>query len=708
MKSFRSELENPIVEKEVLELERKIYEYHNGQLHEDKFRSLRLARGVYGQRQQGVQMVRIKLPFGKITFEQLLKIAAVSDEYATGNLHLTTRQDIQLHFVSLDKTPELWAKLAEDDMTLREACGNTVRNITASPTAGIDPHEPFDVSPYAQEMFEYFVRNPICQEMGRKFKISFSSSDRDTAYSYMHDLGFIPKVRVVNGEEVRGFKLMIGGGLGAQPVSAQLAEEFIHEDDMMPFAESAIRVFDRVGERNNRNKARFKFVLQSLGLETVLNLIRDEFLAVKNKKYKIDRNKVEEAVPPHQILNELPQTPNDIVKYDKWSLTNTFEQKQKGFFGVYLKIQTGDIDSDLARALKDELHTLIGDELRITQNQGLLLKFVPKEHLVEVFNRLDKLGLAEPGFDSVADITTCPGTDTCNLGITNSTEMARVLEHFIINEHPELVLDSDLKIKISGCMNSCGQHGMAHIGIHGSSIRVGKSIVPAAQIMLGGANLGNGDGRMAERVIKIPTKRITEGLDVLIKDFQELKIGKELFHEYYVRQGKPYFYQLLKPFAVTTDLPATHYVDWGHQEQYEQAIGVGECAGVVIDLVGTLLHDTNDKLAWAKENFAAGAWADSIYHSYSVFINMAKALLLQIDINSSTQNAIIRDFDQHYVETGKITFTGSFHPLVLQIKNNEPSQQFAEEYLREAENFINTSKEYLNQLKTVPLHEQTT
>ena len=212
MQSFRTELENPIVEKEIIDLEKKIRLFRDGKIDDDKFRSLRLARGIYGQRQPGVQMVRIKLPFGQVTFKQLLKISDISDEYAIKNLHLTTRQDIQIHFVSLDRTPELWAKLAEDDITLREACGNTVRNVTASPEAGIDKDEPFDVSPYAREMFEYLVRNPICQELGRKFKISFSSSEKDTAFAYIHDLGFVPRVRVVDGVEERGFKVMIGGG----------------------------------------------------------------------------------------------------------------------------------------------------------------------------------------------------------------------------------------------------------------------------------------------------------------------------------------------------------------------------------------------------------------------------------------------------------------------------------------------------------------
>src|SRR5690606_23009532 len=213
MQSFRTELENPIVERDIIYLEKKIRAFREGNLHEDKFRSLRLARGIYGQRQPCVQMIRIKLPFGKLTFKQLLKIADISDEYASSNLHLTTRQDIQIHYVSLDRTPELWAKLAADDITLREACGNTVRNVTASPNAGIDPEEPFDVSPYAHATFTYFLRHPICQEMGRKFKFCFSSSEKDTAFAFGHDLGFIPKVRVVDGVAQRGFKVLLGGGL---------------------------------------------------------------------------------------------------------------------------------------------------------------------------------------------------------------------------------------------------------------------------------------------------------------------------------------------------------------------------------------------------------------------------------------------------------------------------------------------------------------
>lgn len=686
MQSFRTELENPIVAKEIIELDKKIRLFRDGKIHDDKFKSLRLARGIYGQRQPGVQMVRIKLPFGKVTFKQLLKISDVSDEYAIRNLHLTTRQDIQIHFVSLDRTPELWAELAKDDITLREACGNTVRNITASPTAGIDAEEPFDVSPYAQSMFEYLVRNPICQEMGRKFKISFSSSARDTAFAYIHDLGFVPKIQLVDGVEQRGFKVMIGGGLGALPMPAYVAHEFLHEDQIIPYTESAIRVFDRLGERTNRNKARFKFLIQKIGLEEVLRLIEEERPAIQSKSYKINRDIVPQpAIPEGKEAPEV--TIADPLAFERWKKTNVHEQKQKDFFAVFIKVRTGDLPTEKARVLVDKFQGYIADEIRITQNQGLLLKFVREEYLPYVYQVLDSQGLASPGFDSVADITTCPGTDTCNLGISNSTEMARVLEDLINTEYQHLIFDRNIKIKISGCMNSCGQHSLAHIGFHGSSLKAGASVVPAAQIMLGGGSLGDGLGRVSERIVKIPSKRVTLALSLLLDDYAAHSQEEELFNDYYDRQTKTYFYDLLKPFADLKTLTEEEFVDWGQDANYKKEIGVGECAGVIVDLVATLLFEADEKLTWANESYALKRYADAIYHSYSVFISAAKALLLDKGVNKGTHAGIIEAFDQEFVATKEIALPDSFEAKIMQINKNEPSVEFAQRYLAEAIDF---------------------
>lgn len=699
MQSFRTELENPVVEQEIIELERKIKSFQEGNIPDEKFRSLRLARGIYGQRQPGVQMIRIKLPFGKVTFKQLLKIADISDEYASKNLHLTTRQDIQIHYVSLDKTPELWAKLAEDDITLREACGNTVRNVTASATAGIDKDEPFDVSPYAHKTFEYFLRNPICAEMGRKIKISFSSSDRDTAFSYIHDFGFIPKVKLVDGVERRGFKVLLGGGLGAQPILANEIFDFLSEEEIIPYMEATLRVFDRHGERNNRNKARFKYLVQKLGLEEVLNLIEQEKKAIKNHVVWVDRDAVAQPDAPTAVVSAV--TPVDIAAFDVWKQTNVFEQKQTGFFGVFVKVLTGDIPTDKARSLVAGIREHIADDIRITQNQNLLFKYVREESLPHIFNVLTALGYARPGFDSTSDITTCPGTDTCNLGISNSTEMARVLENYIHEFHEDFIFEQDLKIKISGCMNSCGQHGLAHIGFHGSSVKAEGKVVPAAQVMLGGGTLGDGKGRVAERVIKVPTKRVTHVVDLTLVDFKTNRLPGEKFHDYYERQGKDYFYRLYKPLADLTTLTADEFIDWGHQETFATAIGVGECAGVVIDLVATLLFEAEEKVEWAKEALAKEQYADAIYHAYSAFVWTAKALLLDKGVNVSTQTAVINEFDARYVAEGIFTFPTTFAERVLQINKYEPSREFAEAYLTQSTAFYIDAAQRREELRAV-------
>ena len=688
MQSFRTELENPVVEKDIIDLEKKIRAFREGKIHDEKFRSLRLARGVYGQRQPGVQMVRIKLPFGKVTFKQLLRIADVSDEYASHNLHLTTRQDIQIHYVSLDRTPQLWAELAQDDITLREACGNTVRNVTASPTAGIDPKEPFDVSPYAHAAFEFFLRNPICQDMARKFKIAFSASEEDTAFSYAHDIGAIPKV---NEKGERGFKIALGGGLGAQPILASIVEEFLPEDQLIPYIESVIRVFDRYGERNNRNKARLKYVIQRLGLEEVLRLVKEERIANKVKTYPINRNALDEPVIPEPLV--IPEvTTDNPFRYEQWLATNVFEQKQKGFYGVYVKVTVGDIHTDVARKFIEAIRPYVADEIRITQNQGLLLKYVRKEALPALYAGLTGLDMSAPGFDTVADVTTCPGTDTCNLGISNSMTFARVLEDIIYNEYEDLIYNRDIKIKISGCMNSCGQHGLAHIGFHGSSLKAGLKVLPSMQVLLGGGTVGDGVGRAAEKIIKVPAKRADAVLRMVLNDYKQNSIEDELFHHYYDRQGKDYFYQMLKPLADLSTLKDEEFVDWGHEENFVPAIGVGECAGVVIDLVATLLYEADEKLGWANESFANGAWADAIYHSYNVFISSAKALLLDKNANVGTQIGMINKFDELYVATGEFSLDGTFSDLVLQINKNEPSEEFAVAYRKQAEAFLTSVK----------------
>jgi len=702
MQSFRTELENPIVEKDILELEKKIRLFREGKMDEEKFRSLRLARGVYGQRQQGVQMVRIKLPYGKMTLAQWKRISDVSDEYSTGNLHLTTRQDIQIHFVSLDRTPEMWSELEKDDVTIREACGNTVRNITASDIAGIDPDEPFDVTPYAHAMFEYFLRKPVCQEMGRKFKIAFSSSEKDTALVFMHDLGAIPRIKIIDGKEVRGFKVVVGGGLGAQPHLAIATHEFLEEDLLIPYLESILRVFDRHGERNSRHKARIKFLIQKIGIDAFNELVVEEQLALTHQRYKVDVSgewsvvSKQSASGNGQLNIHNSQLTIDPFRFQLWKATNVFAQKQPGYFAVYVRVANGNIGSHTSRRLIEKLKDVIADDVRVTINQGLQFRFIKPEHLEYVYSVLDEEGFAAAGFGSVADVTSCPGTDTCNLGISNSTSTAIALSEVIEEEFPEFLYNKEITIKISGCMNSCGQHGMASIGFHGSSLKAKGQILPALQVLIGGGVLGSGGGRIADKVLKVPSKRGPDVIRVVLNDYKTNATNGETFLNFSQRKGERYYYDLLKPLASLETLLAEDYIDWGQEEKFATAIGVGECAGVMIDLISTLIMEAEEKIAASEDCLSNSKWADGIYNAYAAQIHTAKALLLQQGVQCNTQHGILKDFDTHFSDKG-LYIPGSFKTSVMYMNDVPPSESFANEYLQQAKRFIEFAKVFREQ-----------
>jgi sulfite reductase (ferredoxin) len=777
MQSFRTELEleNPVVEQDIIKLEKQIRLYREGKIDDDKFRSLRLVRGIYGQRQQGVQMIRIKFPQGKITSQKLFRVSDVADTYTNGVLHLTTRQDIQIHHVSLDVTPQLWAELEQDEITIREACGNTVRNITASPFAGIDYYEPFDVSPYAQFMFEYFLRNPVCGDMGRKIKIAFSSSEADTAFVFMHDFGFIPKIQIRNGKKIKGFKVLVGGGLGQQPVHAFTAFEFLEEDLLIPFTEAALRVFDRYGERNKRMQARLKFLIKELGQEEFLKLVEKEQKSLQHQRIVVseDRNQTLATVENFANSLSLPTVENfanslslptvenfanslsnsssqnkglgaganaDIAirteaidkgkesKYALWKTTNTFRQKQEGYYAVAVKVTQGNLHTSLARKLAHIADIYTGDDMRVTQSQNLLLRFVPEANLPFIFNYLDEIGLANVGYETTYDVTTCPGTVTCNLGVASSMGLAEVLENILENEYPELATNRNLNIKISGCMNGCGQHLIGNIGFQGMSTNIGKAVAPAFQVVLGGGVLANGEGQFAEKTLKILARRTPNALRALLKDYKDKQTENELFNDYFQRQGKKYFLTLLAPFADTSNVTDDELIDWGNEDAYQKAVGVGECAGVIIDLIATLFVEVDEKIETAELTLENGQLSDSLYHAYNALIYTAKALLISIEAKTNSHQGIIDGFDREFVQTGKIVvpqtlptvenfgnslqnsiqtlptvenFGNSlttFSDLALQINQQTPTYSFVSNYIKQAKTFLAKAREYRSQL----------
>ena len=670
MQSFRTELENPVVENDIIELANKIELFHKGKIDEEKFRSLRLARGVYGQRQEGVQMIRIKLPYGKVKSNQLRRISDVSDEYSRGRLHITTRQDIQIHYVDLNRTPELWAELERDDVTLREACGNTVRNVTASETAGIDVDEPFDVSPYADALFRFFLRNPICQEMGRKFKVSFSSTDEDTGLSYMHDLGFIAKTQ--NG--VRGFKVMIGGGLGSQPRHADA-------------------LYARHGERKSRAKARLKFLLKDIGLDAFKTLVEEEQNAIEFKSVAIDADAYEASNPV-----EVDEIPEVIIKdqkvFETWKSTNLIPQKQEGYVAIGIKVLLGDFYTDKARLLADLVENYAAGEIRLSLRQNIVIPFVKRELVPFFYTELEKLGFIEAGYNKAVDITACPGTDTCNLGIASSTGIADELERVIKAEYPQYLKNEDLVIKISGCMNACGQHNMANIGFQGMSVRTpDKLVAPALQVLLGGGNLGDGNAAFADKVVKVPSKRGPEALRLILNEFEANSNGKP-FVEYYKEKGEKYFYDFLNDLQDVTNLTQADFIDWGEEEKYVKEIGIGECAGVVIDLIATLFFESEEKIENAKTSFDDKVYSSAIYYAYTSLVNSAKALLLAENKKTNTHAGIIAQFDEFFVEGGEIDLGTSFSELIYQINKFAPTADFAAKYIGNANHFLDKVRAY--------------
>ncbi|HMF49420.1 MAG TPA: nitrite/sulfite reductase, partial [Candidatus Saccharimonadales bacterium] len=610
-----------------------------GKIDEKVFAETRLRRGIYGQRYDNGQrndgkriqklnlradlikgpdtlwdapgMMRIKIPFGGVTPEQLETLADLSEEYADGVSHITTRQDIQFHYVHIDDTPALMRRLAAVGITSREACGNVVRNVTACPLAGICHEETFDTTPYAKACSKFLMGHPDTQDFGRKVKVAFSGCEQNPCgLVTMHDMGAIAKTRIVDGQVRRGFGFYVGGGLGSVPYKAKLFDEFLPEEELLPTMQAISRVFARLGEKRNRARARIKFLIANLGIDEFRKLVLEErqklspdsrwtnFLASVNERS-------EEPLKPGVNLNG-HQRPEG---FDAWYATNVYKQRQPGYVAATVTLPLGDASADQMRALADIARRFVKDTLRTTVEQNILFRWVSEADLPEFYQAINAIGLGAADAATIVDVTSCPGTDTCKLGIASSRGLARELRYRLGEKSLELDESvKNLRIKVSGCFNSCGQHHIADIGFYGINRNVKGFQVPHFQVILGGKFHDNA-GEYGVAIGAVPSKRVPEAVLSITEYYVRQRFKDERFQTFVARVGKKAIKDLLEDLTKIPghEVDRSYYSDWGDPREFTLAdMGVGECAGEVVSQAEFTLAASERELFEAQLLLDAG------------------------------------------------------------------------------------------------------
>ena len=568
------------IEAEIAVFEQRVHQLRHGEITEQQFRPFRLKHGTYGQRQPGFQMLRVKVAAGVLKPSQLRVLARIADEYSTGRGHLTTRENVQFHFVKLEDVPAAMRLLADCGLTTREACGNTVRNVTACPVAGICPGEAFDVTPYALGVSRYLLRHPDFHDLPRKFKIAFSgcADDGGCSVAGIHDVGLIAQVRGSNGTARRGFKVLVGGGLGSLPTESAVLKDFLPEEELLPTIEAVLRVFTETGNRKNKFKARLKFVLREKGIEEFRRLVFE-----KRKTSQAPAEVFTVPSPIRPVLVNISPAPltlrldNSAIdsEYDRWAEHNLMAQRQNGYGAIWIKLPAGTFHSRQMRGLADllEKHNLTG--VRIAINQDLVVPWVPLERARDTYHDLRSLDLAIPGALTISDVTGCPGATTCNLGITRSLtladELSRALEGY---DDPEI---KKLRIKISGCPNSCGHHHIADIGFYGNVRKIGDQQAPYYQLLLGGKVDADGV-RFGRQIMSVPARPIPAIIRELLTFYQQDRQRGESFSEWVGRTPDNAVTERLRPLATVTSASEDIFLDWGDSETFSLKLGRGECA----------------------------------------------------------------------------------------------------------------------------------
>jgi len=555
--------------------------FESGELSSDQFRAYRLTRGTYGQRQQDVNMLRVKIPQGVLSAPQLERIADIADEYSRGFGHVTTRQNVQLHFVKLSRVPEAMTKLDEVGLTTREACGGTVRNVTACALAGVCNGSAFDVTPYGQAVTRHFLRNPICQSMPRKFKIALSGCGDDCAQGAINDVAVLARVR--NSE--RGFEIRVGGGLSTSPEDAHPLESFVPADRLLPVLEAVVRVFDRTGNRQNKSRARLKYVIRKLGLDG----FRKEYEAELAKIDPDGRGRiaidVSNEVRPDAVLRLRAPVRQTAAEdgFERFYATNCIKQRQAGYYAVIARLDRGDITSAQLRGAAKLARQFSDGTVRLSNEQNLVYRFVPEASLTALHAELVTLGLGRAGARTIHDVTSCPGADTCNLAVTRSRELTTAVENALsaaTGESAEAVKAAEaLDIKISGCPNSCGQHHVAALGFHGTMRRVGGVAVPEYQLHLGGGIAREG-ATFGRQIVKLAARRVPDAVLRLLELYRKERNEGEAPLQYF-RRVEPEVVKRavadLAEFDAATAKPED-WLDHGDEKPFKVAIGQGECA----------------------------------------------------------------------------------------------------------------------------------
>jgi sulfite reductase beta subunit-like hemoprotein len=581
----------PILEREFDDFDTEAKKFLSGKIEEDKFIGFRLKQGVYGQRQPDVQMIRVKLPFGGVTPEQMEAFGDLAETYAPLRKgHITTRQNFQFHHIPLEDAAKAIRMIADSGLSTREACGNTVRNVTGDPWAGVCDDEPFDITPYAAAYARYFVRHPVTQLMPRKFKTAFTASDEDRAITGIHDLGFIPKLREVDGEQVRGFEMRVGGGTSIMPRIAPTLTEFAEADngEYLRVAEAGLRIFDRQDWlRKNRARARIKVLVDKVGIEQFRDMVgaelEGEWASEQDYAEDLERMKFEheeESHAPEPRANH--GSPNgDRSEFDRFVETNVRPQRQEGFSTIEVKVYRGDLSPEQFRGLAQIMREFTGGYARTSIHQNMVLRWVRNESLYDVWERLGELGLGEVGADEITDVVSCPGTDSCKLGITSSMGLNQAIHARLREMKIDDPLSKRIHIKMSGCPNGCAQHHIGNIGFYGASLKVGERQVPAYIPHIGGQYEG-GEVAYGERLkSRLPAKRVPDAVERWIRFYEDERNEGEVFNAFVARVGAKRFQEIVADLAMPVEFSVDNlmqFVDWERKEPYKVERGEGECA----------------------------------------------------------------------------------------------------------------------------------